>query len=188
MVSPDGPARSGSRRGTDWGAKSSLQALASASGSLCEAAYEQFNGSTALTGTDWLSMVRRRSTVRFRKGAPRSGAFFDIEPVTSPRGFQRKEQVSGSAGSRSPSRGRRLKAIRTATRIGGAVPQGALWGQDHERSATGMRAHGSYSALGCRYGVAGCGTSAYRRRRLRQTGCGGPARPGPRLLCSVASP
>jgi hypothetical protein len=34
-----------------------------------------------------LSMVRRRSTVRFRKGDPRSGAFFDTDPVTFLRGF-----------------------------------------------------------------------------------------------------
>ncbi len=32
-------------------------------------------------------MVKRRSTVRLRKGAPRSGLFFDIDPVTSPWGI-----------------------------------------------------------------------------------------------------
>jgi hypothetical protein len=36
----------------------------------------------AVSGTCWWSMVRRRSTVRFRKGAPRSGRFFETNPAT----------------------------------------------------------------------------------------------------------
>jgi hypothetical protein len=40
----------------------------------------------AFTGTGWLSMVRRRSTVRFRKGAPGYEDFSNIELSTSRSG------------------------------------------------------------------------------------------------------
>ena len=89
----------------------------------------------ALTGTCWLSMVRRRSTVRFRKGAPRSGAFFDTEPLTSLGGFQWKEQVSGSVGSLSPREAAGSGWSGTTARLGGGVRWGALWGQDRYQAA-----------------------------------------------------
>jgi hypothetical protein len=44
-----------------------------------------FTGSEAVTGTGWVSMVRRRSTVRFRKGAPQvSGVFRECIPDLFP--------------------------------------------------------------------------------------------------------
>ena len=58
--------------GADRGAKPSLRVLAVTSASSRELASDQFSAATAITGTCCLSMVRRRSTVRFRKGAPRS--------------------------------------------------------------------------------------------------------------------
>jgi hypothetical protein len=89
----------------------------------------------AVTGTRWLSMVRRRSTVRFRKGAPRSEAFFDTDPVTSPGGFRRKEQVSGSVGSRSLARPRAQDGPGQLPGSVGECRGGALWGQDRYQAA-----------------------------------------------------
>ena len=66
--------------------------------------------------------------VRFRKGAPRSGAFFDTDLVTSPSGIPAEEQVSGSAGSRSPRETPGSGWCEPAARAGGCVPWGALWG------------------------------------------------------------
>src|SRR5690348_8966812 len=50
--------------------------LAVAGVSSCELASGQLGAPAAVTRTWWVSMVRRRSTVRFRKGAPRSRMFF----------------------------------------------------------------------------------------------------------------
>jgi hypothetical protein len=42
----------------------------------------------ALTATIWWSMVRRKSTVRFRKGAPGSRGFFECNQMTPFRGMR----------------------------------------------------------------------------------------------------
>src|ERR1700722_8752761 len=56
-------------KGAFWGAKRSPWALIGARLRQRELAFCLLRASTALTGTVWWSMVRRRSTVRFRKGA-----------------------------------------------------------------------------------------------------------------------
>ena len=94
------------------GAEPSLRALAAACVSSCEPASGQFNGSVAVTGTCWLSMVRRRSTVRFPKGAPRSEAFFDTDPVTFARGIPAEGTGQRLGWKPEPSRGRRLMMVR----------------------------------------------------------------------------
>jgi hypothetical protein len=71
------------------GGNTPLAALALACVSSRGLASGQFNGSMAVTGICWLSMVRRRSTVRFRKGAPRSEPFFESEPVSYSDGRNR---------------------------------------------------------------------------------------------------
>jgi hypothetical protein len=57
--------------GADRGAESSSRMLAVAGVSSCELASGLLGGPAAVTRTCWVSMVRRRSTVRFRKGAPK---------------------------------------------------------------------------------------------------------------------
>jgi hypothetical protein len=124
--------------GADRGAEPSWRVLAVAGASSPEPVSGQFNAPTAVTGTCWLSMVRRRSTVRFRKGAPRSEASFDNEPVTSVGGFQRKEQVSGSVGSQSPRKAEGPGWSGSVTRVGG----GAVGALRRARSlSSGLEGH-----------------------------------------------
>jgi hypothetical protein len=65
-------------RGAFWGAKSSLQGLTWARPRSRELVFCLLRGSAALTGTVWWSMVRRRSTVRFRKGLSSDGFFVRV--------------------------------------------------------------------------------------------------------------
>jgi hypothetical protein len=126
--------------GADRGARPSQRALAMASVSSREPAYEQLNGSTAVTGTCWLSMVRRRSTVRFRKGALRSEVFFGAEPVTCLAGFpgagtdQRPARRRGWHEAQGP--GRSV----TAARAGGECLGGTLGARSLSRLVRGVRA------------------------------------------------
>ena len=50
--------------------------------------------------------------VRFRKGAPRSGAFFDTDPVTSPQGIPAEGTGQRPGWMLEPSRGRKLRMVR----------------------------------------------------------------------------
>ncbi len=80
--------------GAVWGAECRSRTLVGAGGCQCELAFRLVNARTALSGTFCRSMVRRRSTVRFRKGAPPGqrpyGAFRDVLSVYG------KEKVYGS--------------------------------------------------------------------------------------------
>jgi hypothetical protein len=90
----------------------------------------------ALTGTYWLSMVRRRSTVRFRKGAPRSEAFFDTDPVTFARQIPAEGTGQRLGWQPEPWRSRRLKMVR-AGHLGqrGECHGGHFGGQDRYQAA-----------------------------------------------------
>src|SRR5215467_12298652 len=73
-------------------------------------------------------MVRRRSTVRFRKGAPRSGVFFDTDPVTSYGGIPGEGTGQRLGWKPGLWRGGGLRVVGDSDRVGGGVPWGALWG------------------------------------------------------------
>jgi hypothetical protein len=76
-----------SLRGAFWGAKCSLWGLVWARLRQRELAFCLLRASAALTGTVWWSMVRRRSTVRFRKGAPQVRRVFRL-PIRGPLPMQ----------------------------------------------------------------------------------------------------
>jgi hypothetical protein len=73
-------------------------------------------------------MVRRRSTVRFRKGAPRSGAFFDTDTVTSLEGIPAEGTGQRLGLEPESSRGRRLRMVRGSRPGRRGSASGALWG------------------------------------------------------------
>jgi hypothetical protein len=70
--------------GAIWGAECRQRELAVACDSQRQPVSSLFRGYMTVTGTAWPSMVRRRSTVRFRKGAPGHGSFSSIQPGTFP--------------------------------------------------------------------------------------------------------
>ena len=89
-----------------------MRALAVACDSSRELPSGLLKASAAPTGTCWLSMVRRRSTVRFRKGAPRSGVFFDTDPVTPVGGIPTEGTGQLLGWTPEPSQGRTVRMVR----------------------------------------------------------------------------
>jgi hypothetical protein len=65
-----------SSRGAIWGAECSRAGLVSASLCWREPVFSLLRRYAAAVGTGWLAMVRRRSTVRFRKGALQVKGYF----------------------------------------------------------------------------------------------------------------
>jgi hypothetical protein len=83
------------------------------------------------TGTFWWSMVRRRSTVRFRKGAPQVRGVFRYRTADLLWGYssgrnRSAARLDGGVGTKPQAPG----GLWTAIRIGGGVPRGHFGGQD----------------------------------------------------------
>ena len=66
-----------------WGAECSQAGLVCASLRWRESVFSLLRPYTAITGNGWLAMVRRRSTVRFRKGALQVKWMFRIYQLSS---------------------------------------------------------------------------------------------------------